>query len=76
MNTSNDHHDGTLYTAVMNHEEQYSIWPVNREVPAGWKRVGEVGARDQCLAFIKQVWTDMRPLSLRLQMEMVAAGAD
>ena len=48
-----------------NHEEQYSIWPADREVPLGWKAVGKQGTRQECLDYIEEVWTDMRPLSLR-----------
>lgn len=57
------------YKVVLNHEEQYSIWPADRENPAGWSDAGKTGSKDECLAFIKEVWTDMRPLSLRRQME-------
>ena len=56
------------YSVVINHEEQYSIWPADREVPRGWKAVGETGTKRQCLDYIEEVWTDMRPLSLRKQM--------
>ncbi len=58
-----------LYTVVINHEEQYSIWPEEREVPQGWKAVGFTGNKQQCLDYIEEVWTDMRPLSLRKRME-------
>jgi uncharacterized protein YbdZ (MbtH family) len=54
---------------VLNHEEQYSIWPVERELPDGWRDEGTSGPKDECLAHIDQVWTDMRPLSLRKHME-------
>lgn len=57
--------DMTTYKVVVNHEEQYSIWPVNRENPLGWCDVDKRGAKSECLAYIKEVWTDMRPLSLR-----------
>ncbi|HEX8690997.1 MAG TPA: MbtH family NRPS accessory protein [Longimicrobium sp.] len=70
---SEDREDTTVYTAVMNHEEQYSIWPVHRELPLGWTAVGTPGRKEEVLAYIEEVWTDMRPLSLRRQME--AAGA-
>lgn len=53
------------YTVVVNHEEQYSIWPIDREIPAGWTSVGVDGTKEECLAHIGQVWTDMRPLSVR-----------
>jgi MbtH protein len=61
--------DNTIYKVVMNHEEQYSIWPAERENALGWKDVGKVGPKADCLAYIKEVWTDMRPLSLRKRME-------
>lgn len=61
--------DTTIYEVVINIEEQYSIWPQGREVPLGWRTVGKSGPKADCLAYIKEVWTDMRPLSLRKQME-------
>jgi MbtH protein len=57
------------YKVVVNHEEQYSIWPADRENPLGWRDVGKQGPKEECLEYIKQVWTDMRPLSLRKQMD-------
>jgi MbtH protein len=60
--------DTTLYKVVVNHEEQYSIWPVERENALGWNDAGKSGTKDECLAYIKEVWTDMRPLSLRRAM--------
>jgi len=53
------------YKVVVNHEEQYSIWPAHRENPLGWRDGGRSGSKAECLEFIKEVWTDMRPLSLR-----------
>ncbi len=61
--------DTTTYSVVINHEEQYSIWPVDRENALGWKGVGKVGTKQECLDYIEEVWTDMRPLSLRKKME-------
>ena len=61
--------DNTLYKVVVNHEEQYSIWFADREAPNGWREVGKQGNKADCLAHIKEVWTDMRPLSLRKKME-------
>jgi len=61
--------DTTIYNVVVNDEEQYSIWPVDREIPLGWRAIGKSGFKDECLAYIKEVWTDMRPLSLREKME-------
>ena len=67
--------DTTVYHVVMNHEEQYSIWPSYKELPLGWKSVGKTGPKAECLAHIEEVWTDMRPLSLRRSMAE-AAQAD
>jgi len=61
--------DTTVYKVVANHEEQYSIWPADKANPPGWTDKGETGTKDQCLTYIKGVWTDMRPLSLRRAME-------
>ena len=55
----------TPFKVVVNHEEQYSIWPADRENPPGWRDGGKTGDKAECLAHIKNVWTDMRPLSLR-----------
>lgn len=70
--------DTTVYKVVVNHEEQYSIWPADRDLPAGWFDAGKQGLKAECLAHINEVWTDMRPLSLRRKMEQWAqddAGA-
>lgn len=61
--------DIMIYKVVVNHEEQYSIWPAYRENPLGWRDAGKSGTRAECLAYIKEVWTDMRPLSLRKKMD-------
>ena len=61
--------DTTIYRVVVNHEEQYSIWPADREIPLGWSDAGKSGTKAECLDYIKEVWTDMRPLSLRKKME-------
>lgn len=61
--------DATIYRVVVNHEEQYSIWPADRANPLGWHDVGKTGLKPECLAYIEEVWTDMRPLSLRQKME-------
>jgi MbtH protein len=63
--------DNRIYTAVINHEEQYSIWPADREIPAGWKAVGKQGKKPEVLAYIEKEWTDMRPLSLRRKLEQM-----
>src|ERR1044072_1689119 len=64
--------DKTIYKVVLNHEEQYSIWPEYKENPPGWNDAGKTGTKAECLAYIKEVWTDMRPLSLRKKMEEIA----
>ena len=64
--------DLTTYKVVVNHEEQYSIWPAHRENPPGWRDAGKSGTRAECLAHIDEVWTDMRPLSVRREMEEAA----
>ncbi len=61
--------DKTVYQVVINTEEQYSIWPADRENPLGWNDVGKEGKKQDCLDYIEEVWTDMRPLSLRKKME-------
>jgi MbtH protein len=62
----------TQYIVVINHEEQYSIWPDFKEIPLGWKDANFRGAKAACLEHINTVWTDMRPLSLRLKMNAAA----
>jgi MbtH protein len=66
---SNDREETTIYQVVMNDEEQYSIWPADRELALGWRYAGKTGPKAECLAYIEEVWTDMRPLSLRKKME-------
>lgn len=72
MPFNNEDEDKTIYKVVVNHEEQYSIWPEYKENPPGWNDDGKVGPKAECLAYIKEVWTDMRPLSLRKKMEEMA----
>lgn len=67
--------DDITFIVVVNHEEQYSIWPEYKEIPAGWRSVGKTGPKKDCLAHIEEVWTDMRPLSLRKHMEAQAAAS-
>jgi len=63
------------YRVVVNSEEQYSIWPLDRELPQGWSEVGPTGSVSNCLTYIAEVWTDMRPLSLRRHMEAATTDA-
>jgi MbtH protein len=69
MMSREENEDNTIYKVVVNHEEQYSIWPADRENPLGWNDAGKSGTKAECLAYIEEVWTDMRPLSLRKKME-------
>ncbi len=71
----NEQDDNTVYKVVLNHEEQYSIWPAHRPNPLGWQDVGKEGPKADCLSYIKEVWTDMRPLSLRQRMAEQASKA-
>lgn len=58
-----------IFRVVLNHEEQYSIWPEYKEIPVGWREAGKTGTKKECLDYIEMVWTDMRPLSLRQFMD-------
>jgi MbtH protein len=69
-----DKEDTMVYKVVVNHEEQYSIWPSERQNALGWRDAGKQGTKAECLAYIKEVWADMRPLSLRKQMGQSARG--
>ena len=73
---SHEQPDDTRYHVVVNHEGQYSIWPADRENALGWNDVGKSGTKAECLEYIKEVWTDMRPLSLRKHMEKQARQAE
>ena len=66
---SDEREDNTIYKVVVNSEEQYSIWPADRDNPLGWKDAGKSGTKAECLDYVKEVWTDMRPLSLRKKMQ-------
>lgn len=70
---SDEEEDKTIYKVVVNHEEQYSIWPAHKPNPAGWRDADKTGLKPECLAYVNEVWTDMRPLSLRKKMEQQAA---
>ena len=71
--STEDREDLTTYKVVVNHEEQYSIWPADRDNPLGWRDAGKVGPKQECLEYVKEVWTDMRPLSLRKAMEQATS---
>ncbi|MFI1185729.1 MbtH family protein [Streptomyces californicus] len=57
--------DDRVYQVVVNHEEQYSIWDSEMNIPAGWSHAGVSGSREECLAYIDRTWTDITPLSVR-----------
>ncbi|MFM0046438.1 MbtH family protein [Paraburkholderia sediminicola] len=67
--------ENTVYNVVVNHEDQYSIWPTYKNLPAGWNTAGKQGTKAECLAYIDEVWVDMRPLSLRQAMDNPAETA-
>jgi MbtH protein len=71
---TDEREDTTIYMAVENDEGQYSIWPADRELPLGWRDTGKHGMKQEVLAWIEEVWTDMRPKSLREKMRQ--AGLD
>ncbi len=64
-----DDADNQKFLVVVNHEEQYSIWPEGRDIPDGWKSLGKPRSKQACLDEIETLWTDMRPLSLRRKMQ-------
>ncbi len=66
---SDEQQSDVKYSVVINEEGQYSIWFDDRELPAGWRKVGQTGPKQACLDYITSVWTDMRPLSLGIKME-------
>ncbi|WP_448320959.1 MbtH family protein, partial [Streptomyces sp. CO7] len=68
-----DMDENTRYQVLRNDEDQYSLWPVDVEVPAGWQPVGKEGTEAECSAYVDEVWTDMRPRSLRERMENAEA---
>jgi MbtH protein len=75
MTEATDREDKTIYRVVVNHEEQYSIWAADKVNPNGWRDGGKTGTKAECLSYIGEVWTDMRPLSLRRHMETLAKSA-
>jgi MbtH protein len=57
------------HIVLINEEEQYSLWPKFKAVPKGWKAVGKEGTEEECMKYVDEVWVDMRPRSLREQMD-------
>lgn len=72
MLTNGEDEDTRTYIVLINHEEQYSLWPHGKAVPDGWQAVGKEGSKADCMKYVDEVWTDMRPLSLRKKMEEAA----
>lgn len=71
---SEDSNDTRTYTVLVNAEEQYSLWLQDLAVPAGWRSAGKIGTKQECLDYVRGVWTDMRPLSLRRAMSEQSEG--
>ncbi|MGJ4996801.1 MbtH family protein [Bradyrhizobium sp. HKCCYLR20261] len=67
--------ESAIFVVLVNDEEQYSLWPQFKDIPAGWRQTGPVGNKADCLAFIESAWTDMRPLSLRRQRDAAGSSA-
>jgi MbtH protein len=66
--STNEQADSARYIVLINDEEQYSLWQKSIPIPAGWRKVGPEGTKEECSSYVDQVWTDMRPLSLRKRM--------
>jgi MbtH protein len=71
---SEDSDDPRSYAVLVNAEEQYSLWPQDLAVPPGWRGTGKIGTKQECLDYVRSVWTDMRPLSLRRAMSERSEG--
>ena len=69
-----DENDATTWLVLVNQEEQYSLWPQYKAIPAGWRAVGPQGSKEECCKYVDAVWTDMRPLSLRKRMAGAVNG--
>jgi MbtH protein len=66
--------DDAKYQVLINDEEQYSLWLADHDIPDGWRAVGKEGSKADCMAYVDEVWTDMRPRSLREQMDGAGQG--
>ena len=73
MTSCFDREDG-IFRVLINHEEQYSLWPDWKAIPGGWSDTGILGDKKTCLDYIEKSWTDMRPLSLRRFMDGQSAS--
>jgi len=74
MNPDMDTKADVNFKVLVNHEEQYSLWREDWPDALGWKETGKTGTREECLAYVNEVWVDMRPLSLRKRMESESAA--
>jgi uncharacterized protein YbdZ (MbtH family) len=63
-----DDESGT-FLVLVNDEDQHSLWPAFADIPQGWRKVFGESGRAECLAYVEQHWTDMRPKSLREAMD-------
>lgn len=63
------------HIVLINEEEQYSLWPIYKKIPTGWRAVGRQGSEEECMKYVDEVWTDMRPRSLRERMEAARQSA-
>lgn len=64
-----DEEDRRSYLVLINEEEQYSLWLRSKKIPMGWRATGKEGSKEECTKYVDEVWTDMRPLSLRKRMD-------
>lgn len=76
MSNTRDEEENWSYKVLINEEEQYSLWPAFKGIPAGWRSVGPTGTKAECLAFIDANWIDMRPASLKRAMDYEAGGSE
>ena len=67
--------DSIVFKVLVNHEDQYSLWPADRDIPGGWQDTGTQGLKEECFAYIREVWTDMRPRSLREAMDGTSSAS-
>jgi MbtH protein len=67
--------DDAVFKVLVNHEEQYSLWPADLAVPGGWRETGQQGSKTACEEYVERVWTDMRPKSLREAMDRDTTAA-
>ncbi len=74
MPTTEDE-DTRVYTVLVNHEGQHSLWLKSETIPNGWQVIGKEGAKAECLQYVKEAWTDMTPLSNRKKTDLVGVSS-